>query len=210
MHLAYANHVEAAMCSMAMADDIAWPDTRPEAGPFLSLQAFSRKETMYKVAAKHFCDAKYWERGIAVLEELREQFESIDMPKQPSATRQIIATKTAGLNMIIHGYMQTARSKERILESYFFVEFFGRDLVASKAATTSKSTTIVKSNGDRMREESLFGKKYIIKGDEGERIGHFIAKLKARWPVADITSTADPIQASVTGSPLSALHSLLL
>lgn len=94
MHMSYGNSIEAGNCLVAIAADLPWPSPHQN---LTSLVPFSKKENLLKAATKHFSDGRYWERGIEVMEELRDHIESAST--EASALRKVIAAKVQGFNV---------------------------------------------------------------------------------------------------------------
>ncbi len=82
LHLSYGNYVEAALTTLLHADEYSW-SAEVQKEPPSKISSNSKelqlviepgrvtKERLYHKAIKYFGDGKYWELGIAILQEIR-------------------------------------------------------------------------------------------------------------------------------------------
>ncbi|KAH3742760.1 DOCK family protein [Pelomyxa schiedti] len=194
-------HIEAGLCLLEKSKLYTWEDRleTPGGGPEQNI-----KEQILRSAMTHFGEGKYWEWALEHMEVLRVQLSkglpsskasegkegdpptrasSVVSPKSPlpsllvkvsnihfsgNAATLKLEAKLAGLMTLKETYSKYLQTHDRLFEQYFFVDFTGKCDFFGK---------------------NVENKKFIARGDEGERILTFVKKLQLRFDKAKIIYT---------------------
>eukprot|EP01105_Mastigella_eilhardi_P023425 TRINITY_DN589_c0_g2_i1.p1 TRINITY_DN589_c0_g2~~TRINITY_DN589_c0_g2_i1.p1 ORF type:complete len:1014 (-),score=247.83 TRINITY_DN589_c0_g2_i1:45-2645(-) len=163
MHILYRNFVEAANCALQQATLYHWHSSDSD------LTKSSDKENCIKMARNLFDQGKYWERCLDLSAELREHWKKqAKVHIQSPETSAKIFAKINGSKPLEERYARCIKTQERIFEQYFFVEFSGECDAFGKYVQN---------------------KKFVVRGDEAERVLPFVDRLQSRFPKATIIHT---------------------
>eukprot|EP01105_Mastigella_eilhardi_P014476 TRINITY_DN329_c0_g1_i6.p1 TRINITY_DN329_c0_g1~~TRINITY_DN329_c0_g1_i6.p1 ORF type:complete len:913 (+),score=228.34 TRINITY_DN329_c0_g1_i6:368-2740(+) len=158
MYLTYRAFVEAANCLLFQASAYNWSEDEMEDTPDI-------KERLYKTAVKYLGDGKHFEYAVELLREMRAMWQKLADANPKSRIAQNLDAKTQGAQALEEAYIEKAKTRGKLLDQYFFVDFSGHCDMFSKLVED---------------------KKFIVRGSESERLLNFVAKLQTRFPDARI------------------------
>ncbi|KAH3767385.1 DOCK family protein [Pelomyxa schiedti] len=199
MYVSLKAHIEAGLCALEKSKLYSWEDKviNETAG----VSEFHLKEQAIKSAMMHFGEGKYWEWALEYMEILRAQISKSLAAVRPTGggsgdkTSHLMSSKSsgapvktgvpflqpaasgvalkleaklAGFQPLKEMYTKCLQTHDRLFEQYFLVEFTGKCDAFGK---------------------NVENKKFIMRGDEGERILPFVKKLQARFSKAKIIYT---------------------